>query len=122
VDNDIAFHKIIPTFPVRDVSSSVRFYVDTLGFTLGGQTGTEFASVFRGRAAEVNIYLRRRSEQIAPAECFVFVEDPDALYAEYTERRVSVVEPPQDKEWGYRQFTIADPDRHQLHLFRFLEH
>lgn len=120
-NNDIAFHKIIPTFPVRDVSSSVRFYVDTLGFTLGGQTGEEFASVFQGRVAEVNIYLRRRTEQFTPAECFVFVEDPDALYAEYTGRQVHVVQPPWDTEWGYRQFTIADPDGHRLHLFRFLE-
>jgi DNA-binding transcriptional MerR regulator len=120
-NNDLAFHKIIPTFPVRDVSSSVRFYVDTLGFTLGGQTGGEFASVFQGRVAEVNIYLRRQTERFTPAECFIFVEDPDAIYGDYSGRQVQVLEPPRDKEWGYRQFTIADPDGHRLHLFRFLE-
>lgn len=120
-NDDIGFYKIIPTLPVRDVPSSVRFYVDALGFTLGGQSGDGFASVFRGRAAEVNIYFRRYSEQFTPAECFVFVDDPDVLYIEYTGRQVQVVESPQDKEWGYRQFTIADPDGHRLHLFRFLE-
>lgn len=119
--DDITFNKIIPVLPVRDVAASVRFYVDTLGFTLGGQTGEGFASVFRGRAAAVNIYLRRRQERFTPAECFVFVEDPDALHGEYTRRRVRIVEPPEDKEWGYRQFTIADPDGHHLHMFCFVE-
>lgn len=28
---------------------------------------------------------------------------------------------PRDSEWGYRQFAIADPDGHHLHLFRFLD-
>ncbi|WP_425457686.1 VOC family protein [Catellatospora sichuanensis] len=41
--------------------------------------------------------------------------------SEYTGRQVPVVEPPRDTEWGYRQFTITDPDGHRLHLFRFLE-
>ncbi|MEV4544495.1 bleomycin resistance protein [Micromonospora echinaurantiaca] len=117
---EAAFRKIVPVFPVRDVPASLRFYVETLGFTLGGRTGDEFASVFRGEVAEVNIYLRR-SEQVAPAECFVYVADPDALHAAYAGRGVPVVEPPRDTDWGYRQFTIADPDGHRLHLFRFLD-
>ncbi|KAB1139286.1 VOC family protein [Micromonospora sp. AMSO12t] len=120
-DADTEFHKIIPTLPVRDVSASVRCYVDTLGFTLGGRMGEEFASVFRGEVAEVNIYLRRSPGAFTPAECFVMVTDPDALHAAYARRDVTVVEPPRDTEWGYRQFTIADPDGHLLHLFRHLD-
>jgi len=26
-----------------------------------------------------------------------------------------------DTPWGFRQFTVADLDGHQLHLFRFLD-
>lgn len=117
----IGFHKIVPTFPVRDVNASVRFYVDGLGFTLGGREGDDFASVFRGRVADVNIYLNRQDGPSGTAECYVFVEDPDALHAEYAREQVPVVHTPRDTPWGYRQFTISDPDGHRLHLFRFLE-
>lgn len=119
--DSIGFNKIIPTFPVRDVTASVRFYVDTLGFTLGGRSDDVFASVFRGRAAGVNIYLRHRAEPFGMAECFVHVDDPDALHTAYVDQGATVVAEPQDTAWGYRQFTISDPDGHQLHLFRFLD-
>ncbi|MEV4754893.1 VOC family protein [Micromonospora sp. NPDC049559] len=118
--NEIEFLKVVPMFPVRDVPAAVRFYAGTLGFAVGGQSGEEFASVFRGPIAEVNIYLRRETEPFTPAECFVLVEDPDALHDAYAARGVRVIEPPHDTEWGYRQFTLADPDGHRLHLFRFL--
>ncbi|MGW6455332.1 glyoxalase superfamily protein [Streptomyces sp. NPDC055078] len=118
--DSIPFHKIIPTLPVRDVDTSVRFYVSSLGFTLGGRSDDDFASVFRGRVADVNIYLRHRADSFGGAECFVFVEDPDALHSEYAERGVEIAERPHDTSWGYRQFTVLDPDGHELHLFRFL--
>lgn len=36
-------------------------------------------------------------------------------------RKVEIVEPIKDEEWGYRQFTIKDNDGTRLTFFKFLE-
>ena len=38
-----------------------------------------------------------------------------------TEGAVKILAIPEDKPWGYRQFTIEDPDRNRLTFFKFLE-
>ena len=37
------------------------------------------------------------------------------------EGKVQFIEDIEDKEWGYRQFEIADEDGNRLQFFRFLE-
>lgn len=37
------------------------------------------------------------------------------------EGEVEIVDEIADKPWGYRQFTIKDPDGNQIQFFRFLE-
>ncbi len=116
-----AFYKIIPALPSRDVPRAARHYADALGFTLAELKGDDFASVARGAVAEVNLYLRKEAAPFTPAECYVFVDDPDALHAAYATTGARIVAPPRDTPWGFRQFTVADLDGHRLHLFRFLD-
>jgi uncharacterized glyoxalase superfamily protein PhnB len=116
-----AFRKIVPALPSHDVPRAARHYADALGFTLAELKGDAFASVFRGPGAEVNLYLRKEAAPFTPAECYVLVDDPDALHAAYATTGARIVAPPRDTPWGFRQFTVADLDGHRLHLFRFLD-
>lgn len=43
----------------------------------------------------------------------------DTLGSIVESRGATIVEPPEDKPWGYRQFTIRDVNGHLLHYFRF---
>jgi uncharacterized glyoxalase superfamily protein PhnB len=116
-----AFRKIVPALPSRDVPRAARYYADVLGFTLAELKEDTFASVFRGPVADVNLYLRKEVAPFTPAECYVFVDDPDALHAAYATAGARITESPRDTPWGFRQFTVADLDGHRLHLFRFLD-
>lgn len=37
------------------------------------------------------------------------------------EGKVKITEPIEDKQWGYRQFTLEDPDGNKITFFKFLE-
>jgi hypothetical protein len=45
---DLKFGRCIPSFPVISVPETVKFHVDILGFTLGGQSEDVHASVYLG--------------------------------------------------------------------------
>jgi uncharacterized glyoxalase superfamily protein PhnB len=42
------------------------------------------------------------------------VHDVDSLHAELTARGAKVVKPPQDYDYGMRDFDVLDPDGNQL--------
>ena len=43
-----------------------------------------------------------------------FIKDVDALHAELIARGAKVLKPPQDYDYGMRDFDVADPDGNQL--------
>lgn len=116
------FKGVIPVLPAADVDATLAFYRDTLGFSVEGRHEDDrgevvFGSVLCGRA---NFYFAKTAGTIAPIRCFVFVDDDvDALCQVIASRGAAIVEPPADKPWGYRQFTLRDVNGHLLHFFRF---
>jgi len=101
---------------VRDIAASVAHYRDVLGFDVTFQYGdpTFYACLCRD---EVDIHLlaahQTRRLPGNGAIC-VFVEDVDALHAELAARGAMVVKPPQDYDYGMRDFDILDPDGNQI--------
>lgn len=95
------------------------------------QTGQEpestFASVFAGPKAAANIYFCKVSKlEFHPSQAMIAMgtTELDQFY-EYVVKLgreiVEIVEPLEDKPWGYRQFTIKDVDGNRLTFFKFLE-
>jgi uncharacterized glyoxalase superfamily protein PhnB len=118
---DLEFRRVIPTLGVRDMNKAIAYFTNTLGFTLASRTDNEFASIYRGRPElSANLYLRR-VRTVHPSECYVWVSDPDALFVTYERSGATIVHPPQDKSWGYREFRITDPHGHVFTFFRHLE-
>jgi catechol 2,3-dioxygenase-like lactoylglutathione lyase family enzyme len=103
---------IIPILRVNNLTASIRYYVDVLGFKVdwGGEDGASFASVSRdGRA----IMLCQREQGQPGTWIWIGVEDIEPLFAEYRAKGVKFRELPTNYPWAY-EMKIEDPDGHVL--------
>jgi catechol 2,3-dioxygenase-like lactoylglutathione lyase family enzyme len=93
-----------PVLHVPDVSASVAFYRDLLGFTcdFGDET---YAVVWRDNSA---IHFVRDESGARGVHLFQWVKDVDAYYREITDRGVHVEAAPADQSYGIREFGLRD--------------
>ncbi|KAK2822981.1 hypothetical protein FQN49_007590 [Arthroderma sp. PD_2] len=144
--------KIIPQFCSTSIPRTIKFYTESLYFTLGGThpDGDEnsvptFCSVAIGKKADANIYFfKTKLSSSTPSDQQVQErtddEDSEEIFHrsstmialgtteldEYynilsKEGKVKITTPIKDQPWGYRQFTLEDPDGNRLTFFKFLE-
>jgi predicted enzyme related to lactoylglutathione lyase len=115
-DNALRNHAYILAVP--DLSHSVRYFEDVLGFRTESREGNNWQIVSRG---DVRIMLGHCEDSPLPEEIgdhsyFAYwqVDDVDSLHAEITQRGAIVRQPPVDKPWGVREMAIATPDGHRM--------
>ncbi|KAM0329736.1 hypothetical protein ACHAPQ_006602 [Fusarium lateritium] len=124
--------KVIPTFESQSIQRTIEFYVDFLGFELGGVKPEDglpsqytFCSVFAGEKAAANFYFFKPDGGTAnPGSAYIALgtEQLDMMYKVISVQRKDVIKHAiEDKPWGYRQFAIQDPDGNTLTFFKFLE-
>jgi catechol 2,3-dioxygenase-like lactoylglutathione lyase family enzyme len=120
-----------PLFIVRNVSATLAFYRDKLGFEIAFE-GPEpndifFGIVRRGRAMimfkDVDVepvpnHTRDIGHGIARWDAYVYVPDPDALAAEFASRGVEFFEPLKDTDDGLRGLDLKDLDGYVLFFGR----
>lgn len=103
-------------FTVSDIARSAAFYRDGLGFAVTFEYGKPTFYVCLCRD-DVALHLvteavgKRRAGQSAIC---IFVKDVDAVHAEIVGRGVVVEKPPQDYDYGMRDFDLRDPDGNQI--------
>lgn len=113
---------IAPYFLVEDVVMTANFYRDKLGFQYERFWGDPpgFCMVYR---RGVIIMLSQagvlRPNRLADTEgdawdAYVWVEDADALYAEFTASGVKIARPICDQPYGCRDFDIEDCNGYRL--------
>ena len=114
-----------PVLQVADVVRSQAFYRDVLGFVSHGLWGDPpaFCIVQRG---EVTLMLdRSRGEGALPLNqywaAYVYVDDVDALHAEFAAAGVEIARAPEDTFYGCRDFDVRDPDGHLIAFGQDLE-
>ena len=107
-----------PVLVVSDVLASVAFYRDKLGFEQINQWGDPpcFAIATRG---QVSVFLdeRRGSDPIPNNQywaAYIYVDDVDALHADYTSKGLEIIRGPETTHYGCRDFDIRDPDGHVI--------
>ncbi|MEZ5404186.1 MAG: VOC family protein [Bryobacteraceae bacterium] len=109
--------QIVPLFFTTDLPTSLTYYKEKLGFECLGMWHDPpvYAIVARDRHA---IHFRR-AEPPAPnpdkyseelLDAYVFVEDADALHAEYAARGVEFTRGLADMPWSAREFVVKDCD------------
>lgn len=120
---------ISPSFIVSNLTDSVSYYVDKLGFVvrhIGPDDGPFWAIVGRNH---ISIFLKQIAPGIKPIpnhtrhewarwNAYISAEEPDALFEEYRSRGVTFRQPILDDDDGLRGFEIADADGYVLFFGR----
>jgi uncharacterized glyoxalase superfamily protein PhnB len=109
--------QIAPVFFTLDIPATVAYYEQKLGFRCSGkwQEPPVYAIVARDERA---IHFRCAAGPVVGGEkydeelldAYLFVEDVDALYAEYAGRGVEFVRGLGNMPWGCREFVVKDCD------------
>ena len=108
----------MPVLQVADVARSEAFYRDRLGFRSHGSWGDPpaFAIVQRGRVT-IALDCARHGAAIPVNQywaAYLYVEDADALCAEFRRQGVEILRGPENQPYGLRDFDVRDPDGHIL--------
>ena len=103
-------------FVVSDLPKSVEYYRDALGFTVTFQYGntTFYACLCRDEVALHLLSARETKRLPGNGGICVFVRDVDGIHAELATRGANVIKPPQDYDYGMRDFNVVDLDGNQL--------
>lgn len=117
---DVVCEQLHPDMPVSDVLAAVDFYTTKLGFTLAFTWG-EPASLAGVNLGNVQLFLKQ-GEPNPKGWCVYFVvADADELYAYQCANGVDVMLPPEDREYGLRDYRVRDLYGYELafghHLF-----
>lgn len=109
--------QIAPQFFTTDLAATLTYYRDMLGFDCAGSWGDPpvYAIVARD---EHRIHFRlapppapnpdKYADELLDA--YLFIEDADALYAEYAARAVEFTRTLGDTPWHSREFVLKDCD------------
>src|SRR6185436_8511042 len=112
--------KIAPFFIVDDIATTANFYRDRLGFHYDHLFGDPPTFCMVKRNGIIIMMCKgpqpgamRPNQAIDPAEdrpwdAYVWVDDADALYAEFKEKGVMIVREPADAPYGNRDFDVED--------------
>jgi catechol 2,3-dioxygenase-like lactoylglutathione lyase family enzyme len=108
----VRVENIVPILRVENMATSLRFYVDTLGFKNAPWGNDDFTHVSRDGAG---IYLCRGAQGQGRAWIWVGVDDVEPLHAEYQAKGVTIRLPPTNYSWAL-EMQIEDPDGNVLRL------
>ena len=103
-------------FTVRDIAKSTEHYREALGFTVSFQYGkpTFYVCLCRDEVSLHLIDAAKTKRLPGNGSVCVFVDDVDAIHAELAKRGANVVKPPQNYDYGMRDFDVVDPDGNQI--------
>ena len=111
------FEIVMPEMPVKNLTASVEFYTDVLGFRLEHLHGDEYAVM---RRENVRIGLPRATPDAVPGSgrLYAFMTGIDAFYAEVSASAPAkggrVLEPLAERPDRLKDFAILDPDGNRL--------
>lgn len=110
---------LMPRIPVTDMERSIAYYQEALGFRLAWRTATGGLAALASGEIEILLLVPWTGGSAPPPQsAYVYVEDPDALCAEYEQAGADVVEPVSSRPYGMRDFVVRDPDGHRFTLGR----
>lgn len=110
---------LMPRLPVTDLDRSVAYYQEALGFRLAWRTADGSLAALASGEIEMLLLVPWSGDSAPPQQAaYVYVEDPDALCAEYQQAGADVVDPVATRPYGMRDFVVRDPDGHRFTLGR----
>lgn len=108
--NAIRFEGVTPILRVYNLSRSVDYYVNILGFSVDWQGPGIIASVSRDRCT---IFLAEGDQGHPGGWVWIGVEDVGRLHGDYSRKGAKVRHPPTNYSWAF-EMQIEDPDGNVL--------
>jgi len=108
------FEGVNPILRVGDLTASIEYYVQVLGFKLDWRHEDIIASVSRGRC---HIFLCEGDQGNPGSWVWIGVGDAGALFEEYKGRRARIRNPPANFPWAY-EMQVEDLDGNVLRMGR----
>lgn len=110
---------LMPKLPVSDMERSIAYYQEALGLDLAWRTVDGSLAALATGEIEVLLLVPWTGEGVPTAQSsYVYVEDPDALCAEFQAAGADIVDPVASRPYGMRDFVVRDPDGHLFTLGR----
>lgn len=110
---------LMPRLAVSDMERSIAYYQEALGFRLAWRTEDGTLAALSSGGIEVLLLVPWAGDSPPPARsAYVYVEDPDALCAEYRQAGADIADPVASRDYGMRDFAVRDPDGHEFRLGR----
>src|ERR1700761_558999 len=117
---------VAPCFIVADIKTATAFYTERLGFELRFQdpdaddffaiVGRDNVMIFlKAVAPEIKPVPNRTRHEYAPWDAYVFVNEPEALYEEFTAKGIQFYAP-LNNSGGLRGFEVMDADGYVLYF------
>ena len=112
---------------VKDIERSAKFYTD-LGFTVAKTLPdvaitvglqnfwVELLSIDKVVTEEYKLHSNPSSKGVG-SYLQINVTDVDTFYDQITQKDIRALSSPKDYPWGYREFTIQDPDGYILCMY-----
>ncbi len=103
-------------FVVSDIATSLAYYRDVLGFQVTFEYGQplSYACLCRDEVALHLLASSRTKRLPGHGAICVFVRDVDQIYAEVSGRGARLINQPEDRDYGMRDFDVVDADGNQL--------
>ena len=103
-------------FVVSDIAKSIEHYCDALGFTVTFQYGEpSFYACLCRDAVALHLLAAHETKRLpGNGGICVFVKDVDGVHAELAARGAQVIKPPQNYDYGMRDFDVIDLDGNHL--------
>lgn len=105
--------QVTPVLAVSDIPAAIDFYTRKLGFGLSFTWGDPptYAGVSLG---QVRVFLSQGTPNPNGTEVCFMIGDADELYEFQRANGVEVVEPPGDRAYGIRDYSVRDLHGHLL--------
>lgn len=101
---------LMPRLPVGDMERSIAYYQEALGLNLAWRTVDGGLAALATGEIELLLLVPWTGEGAPPAQSsYVYVEDPDALCAEFQEAGADIVDPVASRRYGMRDFVVPTP-------------
>lgn len=114
----------VPEIHVTRSTIATEFYSGKLGFECVNAwrpDNTKEDPCYMGFVRDgVRLHVTSFRDGVLGTTVYVYVEDADALHAEFVARGVHDITPVTDQTWGTREFGVTDPDRNKIRFGELL--
>jgi uncharacterized glyoxalase superfamily protein PhnB len=108
----------VPELHVKSSLTAKEFYSTRLGFDCVSSWRPDEAKedpCYMGFVRDgVRLSVTSFQDGALGASVYVYVDDVDALHAEFVRKGVPILGPLVDQTWGTREFGVTDPDQNKL--------